>query len=112
MNEDVNKAEGAPSPNGSWQKDGKNCKMCGYGYGRGHFGFRILLAIIVLLVVFWLGTVAGRLHSGYGRGSYGGSMRHPSPMMRAYPASGYPSGMMQGAPGRMLPQTATTTPAK
>ena len=91
-------------------KTKQNCKMCGYGYGRGHFSFRILLAVIILLVVFWLVTIVGRFHSGYGR-NYGSRFMGGN-TMRNYPMSRYPAGMMPGATGRMMPQTATSTPAK
>lgn len=97
------------------EKENKYCRMC--GWGSGHFALRWILGMVILLIAFCLGIMAGRLHGGYGRGHFGrfergGRLGYPRPMMQGYQFNGYP-GMMQGASGSATQaQPATTTPAK
>jgi predicted anti-sigma-YlaC factor YlaD len=73
-----------------------------------HSALRIILALAVLLIVFWLGIMVGSHHSFSRRGFNGRTpMRQSTPMTRAYPV---------GTPGAMRPTglmsgQATTTPA-
>jgi hypothetical protein len=95
------------------QKYGKYSRM----YGHGHFGFRMLLGIIILLAVFCLGMAAGRMHSGFHRSYYGnfrgGNMMYYYPQNGAYPVNGGPGpGMMNGYWSSATPAPATSTPVK
>ena len=52
-----------------------NCGMCyaGMGHMHGHFGFwiaKILVALVVLLFVFWLGVKVGEVKSFIEAGHY------------------------------------------
>ena len=57
---------------------GKACACgCGCGWAHGHRAFRVVLAIVIALIVFWIGVKVGevgsalRVHSSYGvRGGY------------------------------------------
>ena len=74
------------------------CSGCGCG-GRGwaFFLLRVLITIIILMMTFWFGLVAGRMGGGWDR-YY---------MMRAYPADG--TGVSGVVP--MMPlKGATSTP--
>jgi len=73
-----------------------NCSGC-HGRGWTFFLLRALLAVIVLMIVFWCGVAAGRLSSGYyfmrwayPTGVYNGSAGGPLPMMRINGATSSP----------------------
>ncbi len=100
------------------KKDGKGvctCGCCGSHMGMGmgcacgaHGGtrmlFRLLLAIIILILVFWFGVKLGELresirgYNGYGSGSY-----YPVRMMQGY-------GGVTSLPNLATPQTQPATP--
>jgi hypothetical protein len=70
---------------------GKTCTCgCGCGWARGHRAFRIILALVIALVVFWIGVKVGEvkmaLQANSGRefrGSYSNTYYNPGgPMMR------------------------------
>ena len=95
------------------QKNWKNSGCsCGYGHGFGHVGhkaLRIILALVIVLIVFWLGIVVGSHHSFSRRGFYGQRQ-----IMRGYPTQRMtPLGQGTGTtlPGGMMRGQATTTPA-
>jgi hypothetical protein len=57
------------------KKEQCNCGMCacGMGHMHGHFGFwvaKILVALVVLLFVFWLGVKVGEVKSFMEAGRY------------------------------------------
>jgi len=113
MNDNMSKEQGpqeGPKPFNNDQKPWKmhGHGMCGCGCGHRHFWLRWLLGIIILAAVFCVGVKVGEFKGAFGRGLGGSRGRQ---MMRYYPGQAYPL----GAPGsRMMvvPNTATTTPAK
>jgi hypothetical protein len=94
---------GCGASDGSMMSGGCGCGRGGHGRHWTFFLLRTLLTVLILMIVFWFGVVAGRIGSGY----YGRPM-----MMGGY---GYgSSGMMMGA-GTAMPMMrvngATTTPS-
>ena len=86
--------------NGKMNGNVCTCPGCTYGFSSGgrHWTFfllRTLLTILILMLVFWFGVVAGRL--GDARGNYY--------MMRGYnyPITSYNPG------GPLMPASGTTT---
>jgi hypothetical protein len=95
-------AEEKKNGNGKMMGGNGGGMTCGCGCGHGHhwtfFLLRTLLTIIILMVVFWFGVVAGRL------ADYRGAMR----------SYGYATPVYNGAPGTAMPMMpingATSTP--
>jgi len=105
----MNKENTQAKTENSTYNSGKAGHMCGY---HRHYGLRLLLGVIILLVVFAIGVKVGELKSHFGR-SRGGYMmmgHYPNPMMRAYPMG--TGTTYRRLPGSMLPTTATSTPLK
>lgn len=85
---------------------GKTCACgygCGCGWAHGHHIFRVVLAIVIVLVVFWIGMKVGEVRTMLGEYGYGGGYgwHHAYPMQGYYqdgsvtPANGSP--MMTGS---------------
>jgi hypothetical protein len=113
MNDNMSKEQGAAQSPMAFNNGQKSCKMCGHGMcGCGHrhfFWLRLLLGLIILAVVFGVGVKVGEFKGAFGRGfgrQSGYNMRYFRQPTQAYPL---------GAPGNrmmVVPNTATTTPAK
>ena len=66
--------------NGKMCTGGNTCMCgCGCGWVKGHRVFRIVLAVVILMVVFWIGVKVGEIKAIIGE-SYG--YRHAYPMMQ------------------------------
>ncbi len=100
-----------------------HCCMCacGMGHMHGHFGFwvvKLLVALVVLLFVFWLGVKVGEVKSFVGIGRFGTR----SNMMYygngtfydngSYGTPGSPVIVPQGGMMRTQTYIASSTPAK
>lgn len=86
------------------------CKMCGHGHCRGHFIMRWLLALAVLLLIFFLGLRLGELKGSFSRGYHHGGFnaRYQRPMIYNTP----PTMMRPGFGNSAAQSTASTTPSK
>jgi hypothetical protein len=110
MNENMNKEQGSQESPPAFNNGQKPWMMHGHGMccGHRHFWLRWLLGLIILAAVFCVGVKVGEFKGEFGRG-FGGYRGHQ--MMRYYPQQAYP---LSFPSGRMMvvPNTATTTPAK
>ncbi len=94
-----------------------NCGWCMHNHMHGHFGFwivKLLVALVVLLFVFWLGVKVGEVKSFVGMGRY--TTRSNMMYYGGYGTPGAPVMLQQGTVpgGIMRTQTniATGTPVK
>ncbi len=86
---------------------GRMCTCgCGCGWAHGHRIFRVVLAVAIVLVVFWIGVKVGEVRTmldGYGYG--GGYGWH-----HAYPMQAYQDGSVTPANGSPM-MTGSSTPS-